>query len=170
MGGAPRNADAVPISPDESTTLGIISAGILRAAEQWLVPVDGRRIDERGDRGVGGIGDVQRVGAGRAARERPGHPAVHRPEAQLPLLGPRPLGVDLVEDGHDLGGRRVGSQADPLGLEHEAGPDGSEVLPADPRCDRSPGGAFPHDARGALVGDTHAGHHPTLRERRAAPP
>ena len=49
----------------------------------------------RGDGGVGGVGDVERVGAGRgAAREGPGHPGVDRAEAELAPLGPGPLGVD----------------------------------------------------------------------------
>ena len=63
-------------------------AGDPQPLEQRLVPVEGGGVDQRGHGGVGGVGDVQRVGAGGgASRERPGHPGVDRAEAQLAGLG-----------------------------------------------------------------------------------
>ena len=124
--------------------------------EQWLVPVHGGRVHQGGDGGVGGVGDVQGLAAvGRAARDDPGHPGVDRAEAQLAPLGPGALGVDLVEDRHQLGGRGVGGDPDALGLEGETGSNGAQVLPADTGGERCPGAPLPHDGRGALVGDAH---------------
>ena len=166
MGGAPGSADG-----DADRTRRVDDRRHHRQRdrellEQRLVPPDRGGVDEVGDGGVGGVGDVERVGACRgAARERPGHPAVDRAEAQLPRFGPRAFGVDLVEDGHHLGGRRVGGQADALALEDEAGAHGPQVLPADAGGDRPSAGALPHDARGPLVGDADARHRATVRER-----
>ena len=99
--------------------------------QQRLVPFDGR-IDQGGDGRIGGIGHVEGSAAGGgAAGEGPGDPAVDRPETELAPFGPRPLRVDLVEDGHHLGRRRIRCQPDPLGLQHQAGPDRAQVLPAD---------------------------------------
>ena len=138
--------------------------------EQWLVPVDRGRVHQRGDGGVRGVGDVQWLGAaGRAAREDPGHPGVHRAEAQLAPLGPGALGVDLVEDRHHLGGRGVGGDPDALGLEGETGPDGAQVLPADARGQRCPGGPLPHDGRGALVGDADTVDRTAVSQARRGP-
>ena len=139
--------------------------GNTEALEQRCVPFDCGRVDQGRDGGIGGVSDVQRVGSGRcAARKNPGHPGVHRTEAQLPGDGPRAIGVDRVEDGHEFGRRGVGGKADPLGLEFEARPDGAQVLPSDPGGKRHPRGPFPHDARGPLVGYAHRIHRAPVAE------
>ena len=74
-------------------------------------------------------------------------------------------GSTCVEDGHHLGGRGVRGDPDALGLEGETGPDGAQVLPADARAERCPGGPPPHDGRGALVGDAHAVDRTTVGQR-----
>ena len=131
---APRQGSAGPTAPDESTMVGSIGSGMRSVSQQRLVPSDRRRVDQAGHAGVGGVGDVER-----RARpdEGPGHPGVDGAEAELAPLGPGPVGIDLVEDGHHLGGRGVGGQPDALGLELEAGADGAQVLPADARADRA---------------------------------
>ena len=95
---------------------------------------------------------ASRAGAG-AAREDPRHPRVHGAEAQLAGGRPGAVGIDGVENGHQLGGRRVGGEADAFGLQRQAGADGAEVLPPDARGQRLAGGALPDDGRRSLVGD-----------------
>ena len=88
------------------------------------------------------------------------------PKHSSPCLGPGPVRVDLIEDGHHLGGRRVGGEPDALGLERQAGPDRAQVLPADARRQRRAGGPVPHNGRGALVGDAHAVDRTAVGQRR----
>ena len=169
--GDPGSAAAWPTDPEESTIVGSIASGIRSFSSSASSQSIGR-VDQSGDGGIGGVCDVEGVAARcRAAREGPGHPAVDRPEAEFALFGPRPVGVDLVEDGHDLGRRRVRGQTDSLGLQDEAGPDGAQVLPTDAGRDGLAGGALPHDARGTLVGDPDARHRTARRRaRRGRPP
>ena len=97
---------------------------------------------------------MQRVRTGvAAARECPGDPRVDGAETEVAALGPGPLGVDLVEDGHHLGGGRVGRQANALGLQDEAGADGPQVLPSDAGRDRPARRPLPDNAGRPLVGD-----------------
>ena len=96
-------------------------------------------------------------------RQCPGQPRVDGAEAQVPL----PAGVEHVEQGGDLGGRRVGRHPDPLSLEHQARPDGPQVLPADGGTDRLAGGPVPHDGRRPLVGDADALDRPAGVQRAA---
>ena len=108
--------------------------GNTETIEEFLVPLDGGGIDQRGDGGVGGIGHMQGVATGAGStREDPRHPRIHRAEAQLTGGRPGAVGVDGVENGHHLGGRRVGGDADAFGLQGQAGADGAEVLPPDAR-------------------------------------
>ena len=63
------------------------------------------------------------------------------------------VGVGQVEEVAELGGRRVRRHADAVALQHQAGADGAQVLPADGRADGLAGGPVPHDRRRPLVGD-----------------
>ena len=167
MGGDPGRAVACAEGPgrvDDHRQHGWRNPKLL---QQRLVPFDGR-IDQGGDGRIGGIGHVQRVAArGCAAGEGPGDPAVDRPETELAPFGPRPVRVDLVEDGHHLGRRCIRRQPDALGLQDEAGADRAQVLPADAGRNGLSGGALPHDARRTLVGDPDSRHRATVVERSA---
>ena len=74
------------------------------------------------------------------------------------------VGVGLVEEVGELGGRRVGGDADAVGLQHEAGADGAQVLPPEPGADGLARGPVPHDRGGPLVGDAHRVDGPDLGE------
>ena len=102
---------------------------------------------------------------GASSRQRPRHPGVDRPEAEFAALRAGAVRVDFVQDGQQLGGRRVGCQTDAVGLQDEAGADGAQVLPTDARGERTAAGPLPDDGRGALVGDAHPGYRTAGFER-----
>ena len=92
---------------------------------------------------------------GRTTRQDPGHPAVHGAEAELAGLGPDSVRVDVVEDRHQLRGRRVRGQADAVGLQHQACSHRAQVLPADARSGRPARRPLPDDRRGPLIRNPH---------------
>ena len=149
-----------PTAPEESTILGSIESGIPRMLERPAGPTLGRRRPRARDPGVGDVGDVQ------PRRRRAARP----PRCRWCRSGARStwraLGVDAVEEPLELGGRRVGGQPEPLGLEHQAVDHGAQVLPADARADGLAGPGVPDDRRRPLVGDAHA---VDLGPRRRAP-
>ena len=100
---------------------------------------------EAGHAGVARVGDVEPAPrtAARPARCR----RCRRPGARA---GP---GRGLLEQPGELGGRLARRQAQPLGLQLEAGAGGAQVLPAQARPDRLAGASVPHDRRCPLVGD-----------------
>ena len=102
--------------------------------------------------------------------EDPGHPGVDGAEGQLAALGAGPVGIDLVEDGGQLGGRGVGGEPDAPALELEAGADGAQVLPSEAGSDRDAGGPVPHDGGGPLVGDAHGLDRSALGQAGRRPP
>src|SRR3546814_7092518 len=70
-------------------------------------------------------------GVHRTFGERPREPGVDGAHAQVAGA----VGVGLVEEVGGLGGGRVGGHTDAVGLEHEAGAGGEQVLPADARSE-----------------------------------
>ena len=132
IGGAPGRAVASATTPAESTIAGSTSGGIRSASSTAGSQPDPSASEQAGHGGVAGIGDV-----GGAAGQRPGQPGVDRPEGQLAGRGPAPVGVGHVEEEGELGGRGVGGEVQPLGLEGQAHADGAEVLPADAGPDRA---------------------------------
>ena len=112
-------------TPLESTTVGQRRAVDAQRVEHAVVPVAAVAALQPGDAGVGGVGDVER-----ALGEVPGDPGVDGADAQVAGA----VGVGLVEQVGDLGGRRVGRDAEPVGLEHEARADRAQVLPAERRA------------------------------------
>jgi hypothetical protein len=93
----------------------------------------------------------------------PREPRVDRADAQVALAP----GVVLVEQVRDLGGRGVGGHAQPVGLEHQTGADGAQVLPSQRRPDRFARGSVPHDRGRALVRDADRLDGAALRQHRA---
>ncbi len=124
--------------------------GDAQCGKQLGAPSGSVPAEEPGHPGVGGIGDVQI-----AAGEGPGHPGVDGAEGQLAACRAGTVGVGLVEDGRNLGGRRIGRHPEALGLELDAGAHRAQVLPPEPGSDRDAGGPVPDDGRRALVGDAH---------------
>jgi hypothetical protein len=98
---------------------------------------------QSGDAGVGPVRHVERAPA-----EVPHDPAVDR--APTKVAGP--VGGVGIKEPRDLGGALIGSQTDPLSLQLEAGPDGAQVLPAEPRAEGPPGVGVPQHRRSPLIG------------------
>ena len=128
--GAPRRLPMRPGGVDDGRQHGATGSAASGAVPR---PTRVARSTRSVTAGVGGVGDVQRVGRrARATRERPGHPSCRRCRSTArPRSARARSGSTVVQDGHHLGRRRVGRQADPVGLQHQAGADGAQILPAD---------------------------------------
>ena len=160
-----------PTAPDESTMRRQHGRRDAEPLEQRVVPVDGRRVDQGGDRGVGGVGHVEGVGSG-ARRPRASRPPSCRP-CRSTARRARPV-------------RRSGSTASRMAITLVADALGASRMPSAwstrqvptvrrscqpmPGRDGLPGGALPHDGRGALVGDADAVDRPAVGAARPAPP
>ncbi len=85
---------------------GSIDRGMLKNAEQLVVPVQGLQVHQHGPAGVGRVGDVH--AAVDAAGQVPDHPGVGVAEDGVARLGGGPDPVDVLQDPLDLAAGEVG--------------------------------------------------------------
>ena len=126
--------------------------------EQFVVPLAGADIEQRGARRIGGIGHVHL-----AAGEVPEQIRVDRAEGELAGFRGRARAAHVVEEPGDLGCREVGVEQQAGALAHQflmsgarqrrAGFMRAAILPDDRIVDRLAGLAVPDDRGFALVGD-----------------
>ena len=135
--------------------------------EERLVPRDGGGVDQRGDGGVGGVRDVERVPGPPPRRPRGSRPPRCRP---CRSRAPRPQA--RARSGSTASRMAMSLVADALGARRMPWACSSRQVPTVRRsCHPMPGasgfarGPVPHDARGPLVGDADRVDRPTLGER-----
>ena len=98
-----------------------------RRGPRWSQPV-AVAVEQSGDRGVGGVGDVER-----ALGQVPDDPGVDRADAEVAVA----VGVGVSSRWPTLVADWLGARRSALALQHEAVADGAQVLPAEARGRRA---------------------------------